>query len=305
MDDCPDLPDWVNILLAGFDIGPALICVFDDRKQLRYANAAYRTTFLPGHEGPISFRGMLQYGEDHGCGVHIDDGNLDRILAKVDDRWCRKPPGICFESDLKDGRWLWVTETWLPSGWMVTVATDITALKHNEKTLKQAHQLALEASRTDALTGLPNRRHACDLGEAMLHDCRARGVPFSLAMIDLDRFKDINDCYGHAVGDCVLKHFAQTCRERLREQDRMGRLGGEEFVLLLPGASADNATSVLNRLYLAFPALDYSPSAPALRYTFSAGLCEAGECLTFEDIMQRADDLLYQAKAEGRNRICK
>jgi diguanylate cyclase (GGDEF)-like protein len=309
MSDCPDipsverLPDWAEPLLAALADGPLAISLYDANQQLRYANAAYRDIFLKGQQGPISFADMLRYGFEHGCGIQVDDGNLDRILATVAERWRRKPARVSFESDLRDGRWLWMTETWLPSGWMLSIAADITPLKHNEKTLRQAHDVALLASLTDSLTGLPNRRHMMELAQCEMEQCRASNAPLSVAMIDLDHFKEINDLHGHAVGDKVLAHFAMACKRRLREQDRMGRIGGEEFLLLLPGADLARATAVVRRTHQDFPALSTEAAPLHLAYTFSAGLAEMTPGDDLDSLLRRADDALYRAKAEGRNRV--
>ncbi len=184
---------------------------------------------------------------------------------------------------------------------MLSVGADITALKHNEKSLRQAHEEALVASRTDQLTGLPNRRHVLELLDSALAEHEATGSKLSVAVIDIDRFKVINDTHGHDAGDTVLRHFAGLCRERVRAQDVLGRMGGEEFLLVLPGAQASEATGIVGRIREEYPPARLVEDGFELSYTFSAGVAEAMAGDDRSSILRRADRALYAAKGEGRN----
>ena len=134
------------------------ISIYDAEDNLRFANEAYAGMFLGDFEGPFTFTEILRYGAREGIGVRIDGDDVEALIARTLPRR-RSMPRKSFESDFMDGRWFWFEHTVLSNGWVLTVATDITALKHNEKTLRQAHDAALEASRTDQLTGLANRRY--------------------------------------------------------------------------------------------------------------------------------------------------
>jgi two-component system cell cycle response regulator len=162
--------------------------------------------------------------------------------------------------------------------------------------LRKAHGRAVQESLTDALTGVSNRRHILQLGDATLADRRRQSQPLSLAILDLDHFKSINDTHGHDMGDGVLRAFCAHVRERVRPSHMLGRLGGEEFLLLMPGTPVSDAEVVLDRVRRTLV-----PHA-GVEYTFSAGLTEAvpGESLTAA--IKRADDALYQAKRGGRDR---
>jgi diguanylate cyclase (GGDEF)-like protein len=160
-------------------------------------------------------------------------------------------------TDLLDGRWFWIEHTVLPNGWVITMGTDISALKHNEKSLRQAHEAALLASCTDLLTGLPNRRYIMELLDEALAASRLSGSGLCAAIIDIDHFKGINDTYGHDAGDVVPRHFAEACRERLRPEDHISRIGGEEFLLLLTDVRLNDAGRVLDGVRAGFPPRHY------------------------------------------------
>jgi diguanylate cyclase (GGDEF)-like protein len=247
------------------------VSIYDANDRLRYANPAYRDIFLGGHQGSFTFTDVLRYGARHGVGTKIEGGDVEALIARTLPRR-RAVPRKSFETDLLDGRWLWMDQTTLPNGWVLTVGADITALKHNEKTLRQAHEAALTASRTDPLTDLPNRRHILDLLDEMLTVAKSFSRGLCVALIDIDHFKAVNDTYGHDAGDAVLRHFAQSCRERLREQDLLGRMGGEEFLLLLPGVRLDEAIRIVDQVRAGFPSDRLPEPLSDLRFTFSAGV---------------------------------
>ena len=276
------------------------VSIYDADDNLRYANETYWGMFLVGYEGPHTFTDILRYGAAQGLGVRIDDGDVEALIARTLPRR-RSTPRKSFETDLLDGRWFWIEHTVLPNGWVMTVGTDISALKHNEKSLRQAHEAALLASRTDPLTGLPNRRYILELLDEALTASKLSGSGLCAAIIDIDRFKDVNDTYGHDAGDAVLRHFAQACRERLRPGDYIGRIGGEEFLLLLTDVRLIDAGCVLDEVRAGFPAATLPDHATRRPVAFSAGLTEALPQDDRSSILYRADRALYAAKAEGRN----
>jgi diguanylate cyclase (GGDEF)-like protein len=163
------------------------------------------------------------------------------------------------------------------------------------QSLRKAHGEAVREAYTDALTGVSNRRHILQLGEAALADRRRHAQPLCLANIDLDHFKVINDTYGHYMGDEVLRAFCALVGEGIRPPCTLGRLGGEEFLLLMPGISIADAEVILDRLRRSLP------PHQGIEYSFSAGIAQAcgGEALAA--VMKRADDALYEAKRTGRD----
>jgi diguanylate cyclase (GGDEF)-like protein len=291
----PRSPDLCAVLFAAVEQSASPVALFDAGDTLRHANGAYAATFLRGLVPPVSFADILRHGFHSGFGVHIACGDVEAFLADVLPRR-RSAPNRTVLTDTVDGRWLQFTETLLPDGWLLTVATDISALKQHERLITQAHASALQAALTDALTGVPNRRHALDLAEQALHARRSSELPVSVAVVDIDHFKQVNDSLGHLAGDQVLKDFCAHCRTQLRPNDIFGRIGGEEFLLVLPGADAAVAETIVERVREAHRA------AVSSRFTFSAGIAEARAGEALEALLHRADTALYAAKRGGRDR---
>jgi diguanylate cyclase (GGDEF)-like protein len=166
-------------------------------------------------------------------------------------------------------------------------------------------QLAFrKLAETDALTGLSNRHHFAREAEQELARCRRNGRPATLIMFDLDRFKSINDRYGHAVGDWVLRKVAEVDQAVCAELGRIGRLGGEEFALLLPGMEAAAAAPIAERLRGACAAIDSSASGHRFDIRASFGIADsstAGHDLN--KLLSQADEAMYRSKREGRDQI--
>ncbi|SDN61028.1 sensor domain-containing diguanylate cyclase [Vreelandella arcis] len=172
--------------------------------------------------------------------------------------------------------------------------------------IRELEETRLELSKlatTDQLTGLLNRRafeHRLDQELALI---QRDNHPASFIMIDLDHFKTINDTLGHQAGDKVLARFANLCREVFRQADVIGRWGGEEFVVMLPSSSVEEARHAAERLHkrLATTPMLEDTSSP-LYITVSLGICLLAGSSTFNDCLYKADNLLYQAKEQGRDR---
>jgi diguanylate cyclase (GGDEF)-like protein len=275
------------------------VCLYDAEDRLRFANKTYQDMFLGNYAGPFTFPEILRYAHQHGLGVRIDD-DVEAFIARTLARR-RAVPRKSFQTDLVNGRWFWMDHTILPNGWLLTVGADITALKHDERSLRQARDAALLASRTDVLTGLPNRRYILEILDEYLRAHKHEVSSLCIALIDIDWFKSINDSYGHDVGDAALQHFSAVCRERLSPDVSVGRAGGEEFLILLPSLCLEKAIRAVDQLRADFPPLQGEQSAVDLTYTFSAGLTEALPQDTRTSILQRADQALYIAKADGRD----
>jgi diguanylate cyclase (GGDEF)-like protein len=160
---------------------------------------------------------------------------------------------------------------------------------------------------TDALTGVANRRAFDERLDAEWRRCGRAGLPVALILVDIDHFKMYNDHYGHPAGDATLARFADAMRRTAaRSQDLVARYGGEEFVILLPQLDGDGATGVAHRLMdeLARMAIPHAASPTAPRLTASMGIAcmVPGPDSAAAELVQMADALLYQAKADGRNR---
>ncbi len=179
------------------------------------------------------------------------------------------------------------------------------ALEERERELVEINEKLRFMSQTDALTGLDNRRHLNDRIEEMFAHAKRLNEPFALVMCDIDKFKSVNDTYGHQVGDEVLKQFAAILKDEAREIDHVGRYGGEEFMLLLPAASIEAAGLFAERVRNRAEHHTFTFPGGTLTRTASFGVSgwphqKVSEC---EGLVRTADDALYVAKETGRNRV--
>lgn len=169
------------------------------------------------------------------------------------------------------------------------------------KELSQALNTLQHMATQDSLTGLLNRRIMVDLVETELKLVERHGHPMTVALVDLDHFKSINDRFGHQAGDAVLIGFANLAQTQLRQVDKVARWGGEEFLIMLPQVKASEAFTALERLRLSMGSQSF-PGHPGVNTTFSAGLAQARQGESLEHLIERADQALYEAKHGGRNR---
>jgi diguanylate cyclase (GGDEF)-like protein len=159
-----------------------------------------------------------------------------------------------------------------------------------------------QAARDD-LTGLPNRRGFSEMGDRLIARCYAEGKPIGVAVIDLDNFKSVNDRFGHAMGDAVLKRFALVAQSALRNNDVIGRVGGEEFAMLLHGSDTVASAAIVERIRRAFQAEAEFIDGIPVRATLCAGVAGANTKVSLESLLKDADIALYRAKNSGRNRV--
>jgi diguanylate cyclase (GGDEF)-like protein len=177
---------------------------------------------------------------------------------------------------------------------------DFLAIQHHQELLQQAKTLAA----TDPLTGLYNRRQMFTLGAYELGHARRLKKPLSALVIDIDHFKQINDTYGHQAGDEVLQAAAHVFQSNLRQEDILARMGGDEFVVLLPSTEVHVAASVAERMRLAMKSLSISNLQLPLQITVSMGVAPlTPDILNLDDLLLRADEALYAAKRAGRARV--
>jgi diguanylate cyclase (GGDEF)-like protein/PAS domain S-box-containing protein len=253
-------------------------------------------------------RNLLGYTQDEMVGQPLSrfQRNVEEIAQNVRDIIAAGGQPVQTEGELvhKNGSAVWIMANtslrYDPDGepaWRDGVARDITARKRMEE------QLTLLA-RTDSLTGVYSRRHFIEMSEDIIRLMRRKDRPMALLMADLDNFKKINDIHGHQAGDKALIAFADTCRQVIRESDLLGRLGGEEFAIVLPETSLLQAHALAERLREATAAIVVSLPEKEIRLTVSIGLSElSASDASISPMMRRADIALYRAKAEGRNRV--
>ena len=160
-----------------------------------------------------------------------------------------------------------------------------------------------EEARTDHLTHIPNRRYFFEVLDSNIAMASRYGHPLCLAVLDVDFFKNVNDTYGHTVGDKVLVSIASSLQSRLRRSDSLGRLGGEEFAVQLPMTTLNAGAIIVERLREHIASLEFPGLSPPLTVSCSIGLAVRLSDMTAETLYHEADSALYRAKAGGRNRI--
>ncbi|RIX40328.1 MAG: sensor domain-containing diguanylate cyclase [Rhodocyclales bacterium GT-UBC] len=296
----PLSPDLLPHLASLWTSSPLLVSLFDPGDTLRYANPAFRQAYgLSADEEP-SWPELMRR----------NFANLSRMVEPGDDveTWLTstiarrgKLPYRQIEVHLGSGRWIMMTETIDAAHWALNIGVDISDLKIDHRTLRSDRDRALRASTVDTLTGLSNRRHI----ESVLENYIARPhlLGCCVAMLDIDHFKRINDTHGHPFGDQVLRNFAKLLQCFLRRSDGIGRFGGEEFMLILPGSNITEAAILINRLLDALRQQQGIAEVGDFTYTCSVGLTELGPDDTAQSIYQRADAALYAAKQGGRDRM--
>jgi two-component system cell cycle response regulator len=171
--------------------------------------------------------------------------------------------------------------------------------------LRRSVQQSIEMALYDALTGLNNRRSLERRLPAMIETARQRGAPLTMMVLDIDHFKRVNDTNGHAVGDLVLKGFAAQLQEIFRGGDLLCRLGGEEFVVVIPGVDGTQAARIAERARRTTESREFAIEAPAgsVSVTVSIGVAECREEWDSAELYRRADRALYLSKSAGRNRV--
>ena len=177
---------------------------------------------------------------------------------------------------------------------------NVAQLEGLNRYMKDLNKQLEGAALTDSLTGIPNRLYFDQQLDANIVSSQRYGVAFSLIMLDLDHFKQVNDHYGHAVGDCVLREFGQIVKQQLRLTDQFARWGGEEFIIATPHTQVDHALTVAERIRAVVAKRDF---ATVNRVTASIGVTEYRPGETAMALLERVDHALYRAKANGRNRV--
>lgn len=281
--------DALNSLPSGF-------AVFDMQDNLVACNAQY-WALLPELHGKIvagsKFEHILSHAVAAGCFPEAS-GNEENWIASF--MGSQRGTGQRHSHCLQNGKWVGFQEKRTDNGGIVAFSYDLTDLKNHE----------LELSRlawTDNLTGCLNRHRFIELTNAEIERMRRNEASACLLMLDADHFKQVNDGYGHAAGDAVLKGLAQRWQDQLRSHDLLGRIGGEEFCIMLPETSIEGGQIVAERLRKTIAELPFAHDGQLLRVTVSIGLTKLNEGDDLDSWMQRADLALYEAKESGRDRF--
>jgi diguanylate cyclase (GGDEF)-like protein len=169
--------------------------------------------------------------------------------------------------------------------------------------MRDLNEALKEASTRDALTGIGNRRMLMERLKAEAARAERMGRPMTIALGDVDRFKKVNDAYGHEAGDKALVEIAEAIRSAVRDYDLCGRWGGEEFMIIMPEIGASEGMLVVDRVRNAIAGLDMQIGEQALELSASFGIAERRQGESVSDAINRADAALYDAKRAGRNRV--
>ncbi|NKL39606.1 diguanylate cyclase [Rhizobium leguminosarum bv. viciae] len=278
-----------------------LIAVYDSHDRLQYANSAFRSVyFIEPDESPL-WPDLMRRNFEMRRGTVIQTSNFDEWLRSTQSR--RGKIGYrAFETDLHDGRWFWMTEAVQTNGWMLCIASEITSLRARGRIVRQDRDQAIKASYTDELTGVANRRFVMARVDDMLAAAQ-HGSNGCLVVFDIDNFKHINDRLGHQAGDVVLRDFAHRIHQNVRRNDCFGRVGGEEFVLVMPSTGPEDAIAMVECMLTVIRFSRPLPESPDFSYTCSAGIAACAPSDSASDLYRRADQALYAAKLSGRDRV--
>ena len=234
---------------------------------------------------------------------HIIQDNREKFLSGTMDSDTYLTSEI--EQVHKDGSSVWTEAI---ARYVKNDKTGVVELHGVTRDISERRALRLELERqatTDSLTGIANRRHFLTTAQKEVDRCKRHGRTLSLLMLDIDHFKAVNDTFGHATGDLALQAVARTCGKELRSTDLCGRIGGEEFAILLVETDLDKACGVAKKLIAYVEAIDlFAENGRPVRLTTSIGVAECrSQTETLSNLMVRADQALYKAKNMGRNRF--
>lgn len=283
-------------LMAASQQGYAL---FDGEDELRFANMAFRMALGIGPDEFPTWADLMRIGYRNSTGTAVETADFELWLRSAGTRR-GKLPYRTIETSLNDGRWMLTTETTLPGGWMLCVVTDISELGVELRDLRQERDRALKFALSDELTGLGNRRYVMDILNHRLGPNKAEAL--AVIIMDIDHFKSVNDRFGHACGDLVLKDFAARLSAAVARGDLVGRIGGEEFLLMLAGSRVLGVEAVMQGVLSSLAQASPLADMPGFRYSCSAGIAFANPGESASDVLRRADTALYEAKNTGRNR---
>lgn len=287
------------------------VCVIDEDNIIRYLNPTAEK--LCGYEDgelldqPFSLLIPSSYSIDHASLVKAfvsQSGDCEsQVLNRIREFYIISKEKTAIPIELKAFEIKSVKE---PKRLFAAIIRDIRPRKQLEENQRMAMATLKKLAFIDELTMIPNRRSFYESFRKLLAGLSRHSRDAVVAIIDIDNFKEINDKYGHDIGDMVLKNVSNVFLENLREEDVVGRIGGEEFGFLLPETDEKGAQIVLERLRLSVKRYRFFVFDNFyLNVTISSGYTEVNTKQTMEEILKCADIALYQAKASGRDRIVK
>ncbi|MGG4606021.1 GGDEF domain-containing protein [Paenalcaligenes sp. Me131] len=304
----PPVPSTTNGIAAQQELGQwvlasnTAVAIFNADDQLYFASPSFMQLYAV-QPGDQTFHSIISHCFHQQKGPRII-GPLSQWISTVQSKR-RTIPVRTFEVVMLDGRWMWGTEVTFTNQWTMVQIIDFTAIKNKEFALQKAHAEAVLAAKTDDLTGLPNRGAIIQRFHQLYEYCLGQHQSLTVAIIDLDHFKSVNDNFGHAMGDAVLRHFSTQADILIRAAGGViGRSGGEEFLVVLPNSPTSCGQDLLEKLRVHLQKHPFSTAQSIIYYTFSSGLVSSTQLCSFEDLYKAADKALYTAKIRGRNQDC-
>jgi diguanylate cyclase (GGDEF)-like protein len=276
------------------------IVLLDHERRVRFVNRAFRRLWrIPDGlaESAPSFIKLMYHGRGNEAYAVSHDRLGDYVARQL--ALIRTGEEVPLTIALRNGEVLQFRCKALPNGGRLLTYGKVSELVHDAEAIERLACL-------DGLTGLNNRRHFLALADTEWSRFRRYGRPLAMLMIDIDLFKSINDTYGHDVGDKVIKTVAEILKDNKRGSDFAGRLGGEEFALILPEATLDSAAAAAERLRRLVAECVITADSGFIPVTISVGssVCDANTT-GIEQLLKEADVALYEAKRAGRNRVCR
>jgi diguanylate cyclase (GGDEF)-like protein len=286
------------ILQAALDNVDYGVMLLDEELRARFINRASRRLWGMSDrlaDGRPSFRRLMRNACDSGAfalPLEKRDDYVDWRVALV-----QAGDETPMDLHLANGRIVRFQCKALPAGGRFLSYTDVTDLVRHAERLERL-------ATTDEMTGICNRRHFLALAEEAWLRFLDDRAPLALFILDVDLFKSINDRFGHNVGDGVIRYVAGVCNTERRDGDILARIGGEEFVLLMPNTTGERAIAVAEQLRRRIEAEPLRVDGESLRVTISIGVTETDLATAgIGELMKRADNALYDAKRDGRNRV--
>lgn len=285
--------DELRMLYAALDNVQSGLLLLDSELRARYSNQALHALFKNAH--PESIRDTRPRYEEllegaQNIPAEDKDDYIRRRLA-----WVKSAGSEPMDLSLRDGSVIRCQVASLPDGGRMLIYSDVTDI------VRAAEELERLAT-IDGMTGIYNRRHFLTLADHEWVGAHRYHRPLSFLMIDIDNFKNVNDTFGHQVGDAVIVRLAEMARSCKRDSDVLARVGGEEFALLLPETGLRQANVAAERLRKEVSCAQ--PPVEKVNVTVSIGVAVAtDEMNDFSALMQAADAALYEAKRSGRNRV--
>jgi diguanylate cyclase (GGDEF)-like protein len=296
--DPPSSQQAVDTLRSALDEIELGVVLLDSDLRVRFVNRAFLRLYHLTDKAIVSgldFEGLMRVVVGRRRAL-----STGKFNSYVKTRASEIRAGLEEPRDIRmdDGHVIRINCKTLPDGGRMLVYANVTDL------VQQADRLK-EMATVDGMTGLFNRRHFLALADIAWGRYQRYRRPLSLLMLDIDRFKSINDQFGHDIGDHVIMQVADICRQYQRKSDVIARFGGEEFLLLLPETVASDAREAAERLRRHVERTDLSIATHTIAATVSIGVAPATPNMrTLFDLIKAADHALYVAKNSGRNRVC-